>query len=370
MKKTLVLASLLAAFGAASAQSSVTLYGWVDASLNSTTTGLGAAKLTQLGLDSGNVNGSRIGFRGTEALGNGLTANFVIETGFNVDTGSTSAAAACNNANQTGTATAPCAVGSNLTQYIGNRQTFVSLSSAAAGTLALGRQYSTYDSARGGMSPMGHTSYDSTAAWGNGRAYTFRVNNALRYDSATYSGFSFGATYGLGEDKTATASASNITSFGVGYAAGPVAARLAVQTERATGSAYLNLGGGVGVPAGATKETHTLLAGSYNFGIAKLTAEYNTSSDNVVGSTKEKEMNFGVNIPFGAASVDLGYGTSKQVGSHKATAVGVHVNYSLSPRTHAYVGLLSHKVNSNPLMGASVATAKTSKFGVGVRHAF
>jgi predicted porin len=369
MKKTLVLASLLAAFGAASAQSSVTVYGWVDASLNSTSNGVGAAKLTQLGLDSGNYNGSRIGFRGTEALGNGLNAVFTIETGFNVDTGSTTAAAACNNANQTGTATAPCAVGTNLTQYIGNRQTFVGLSSATMGSLTFGRHYTAYDSARGGMSAQGHTAYDASTgngSWAKGRDYTFRVNNSIRFDTANYSGFSATATYGLGEDKTATTSASNITALRAGYAAGPIAVVVATQTEKATGSAYLNLGGGVGVPAGATKETHTLIGGSYNFGVAKVTLESNTSTDNVAGSKKDKEMALGLNVPFGAASIDLGYSTSKQATIYKAKSLGLHVNYSLSPRTHTYLGY----INTDTKDGAGVATAKLSKFGVGVRHAF
>jgi predicted porin len=356
MKKTLVLASLLAAFGAASAQSSVTVYGWADASLNSTTNGIGAAKLTQIGLDSGNINGSRLGFRGTEALGNGLNAVFTIETGFNIDTGSTGATAA-----------------PGLTQYIGNRQTFVGLN-GGFGSLTLGRHYTAYDSARGGISAMGHTSYDPVAAtgysaWSRGRDYAFRINNSIRFDSANYSGFSFTGTYGLGEDKTATASASKNVALRAGYAAGPIAVVVATQQETLTGSNAAvagALGANVGNVGTATKETHTLVAGSYNFGVAKVTAEYNTSKDNAVASIADKEMAFSVNVPFGAASVDATYATSKQANVYKASQLGLTLNYSLSPRTHTYVGFTNSKQDTV----AGVAMAKTSKFGLGVRHAF
>ena len=82
MKKSLIALAVLAASGAAMAQSSVTLYGVADAGVTFVD---GASNWT--GLTSGNQLTSRIGFRGTEDLGGGLKANFVLEAGLNLDNG-------------------------------------------------------------------------------------------------------------------------------------------------------------------------------------------------------------------------------------------------------------------------------------------
>ena len=88
MKKSLLALAALTAFaGAASAQSSVTLFGVVDASLRSVKTGPVSTK--KLGSD-GNSS-SRFGFRGVEDLGSGLAATFWLEAGFAPDTGTTNA---------------------------------------------------------------------------------------------------------------------------------------------------------------------------------------------------------------------------------------------------------------------------------------
>ena len=90
MKKSLIALAVLATTGAAMAQSSVTLNGRVDAALYSLTTGVGAAEVTQTGIGNGGdfgLTGSRWALNGTEDLGGGLKALFLIETGFNADTG-------------------------------------------------------------------------------------------------------------------------------------------------------------------------------------------------------------------------------------------------------------------------------------------
>eukprot|EP01040_Poterioochromonas_malhamensis_P026971 gene26971-34042_t len=84
MKKSLLALSLLSAFGVASAQSSVTMYGVVDAGI---TYDNGPSAGTVTKLESGIESGSRLGFRGTEDLGSGLKALFVLEQGFDIDTG-------------------------------------------------------------------------------------------------------------------------------------------------------------------------------------------------------------------------------------------------------------------------------------------
>ncbi|MEO5660098.1 MAG: porin, partial [Polaromonas sp.] len=92
MKKNLIALAVLAASGVASAQSNVTLYGLVDVYFGSTRTkvsqpGVANTSLRQTVVNSGGFNTSRFGFKGSEDLGGGLKANFLLEGGFNADTG-------------------------------------------------------------------------------------------------------------------------------------------------------------------------------------------------------------------------------------------------------------------------------------------
>eukprot|EP01036_Dinobryon_divergens_P006113 gene6113-8108_t len=89
MKKSLIALAAVAAVSAASAQSSVTLYGLVDIGYgsHSTTTRDGTGVIKSGGIMDGANAGSRIGFRGTEDLGGGLKANFVVEQGISPTTG-------------------------------------------------------------------------------------------------------------------------------------------------------------------------------------------------------------------------------------------------------------------------------------------
>jgi predicted porin len=358
MKKTLVLASLLAAFGAASAQSSVTLAGVADAWLGQTKSSaytLGTLNagsgLTQTAIGSGGQNGTRLTVRGSEALGNGMNAMFHLESGHQIDTGTQAT---------TG-------------QFFG-RQAFVGVN-GGFGTVSLGRQYTSYDDARGGNDVLGHTAFSATVgsagAWANGRDYLFRLNNSIKFSSASYSGFSFSATHGFGEDKTATTSASSVTALHARYAAGPVVVAVAMQNEKAPvgGTPVAGSGGAGALAAGATSESHTLVAASYNLGFAKLTAEYNTSKDNATGSKADKELAFGANIPFGVMSVDLGFATSKVDGVNKAQSVGAHLNYNLSPRTRVYAGMTNGK-RTNATATNSTVASKASLVAVGLRHSF
>ena len=84
MKKTLIVAAVSAlAAGSALAQSSVTIYGRVNVTAErQDNAGIKTYKLVN--------NASRIGFKGTEDLGGGLKANFILEHGFNIDTGAAS----------------------------------------------------------------------------------------------------------------------------------------------------------------------------------------------------------------------------------------------------------------------------------------
>ncbi|MEI7432128.1 MAG: porin, partial [Betaproteobacteria bacterium] len=85
-KKIIALAVAGLVSGVAFAQSNVTVYGIADVGVEVANAGNG----TQFRVQSGQSAGSRIGFKGEEALGNGLKAEFVLEAGVNLDTGAIS----------------------------------------------------------------------------------------------------------------------------------------------------------------------------------------------------------------------------------------------------------------------------------------
>jgi len=206
MKKSLLALAALGAFaGVAHAQSSVTLYGIVDEGFN-INTNAGGKHLYNL--SSGVLQGSRWGLRGTEDLGGGLKAIFVLENGFDVNTGK---------------------LGQGGLEF--GRQAYVGLSSNY-GSITLGRQY---DSAVDYVGPL-----EVGDQWGGYIAAhpgdldnlnnDYRVNNSIKFTSNNYNGLTFGGLYSLGGVAGETGR-NQIFSLGAGYANGPLV----------LGAAYLNV---------------------------------------------------------------------------------------------------------------------------------
>ncbi|WP_431095092.1 porin [Polaromonas aquatica] len=335
MKKTLIaLAALGAMAGAAHAQSTVTLYGVADAHFGqkSTTTNVAGVgtKLSQTVIDSGGHNGSRWGLKGAEDLGGGLKAIFQLESGFTIDNGN---------------------VANGATMF--GRQAFVGLS-GGFGSVTMGRQYTAYDALRGATNNTNDSSFATTGTvWGTGLAdYAGRTNNSIAYTSPSFGGFSGAVVLGLGEDKTAAASASRNTSLNLMYANGPILAGYAYQQEKAVG--------------GANSNKYHLFAGSYDFGVVKLVGAYNRAKDNTI---KDKEYQLGLSAPFGAFTVYGGYTRAKTtVAATSSTASGYSLmgTYDLSKRTRLYTAYNNTKNN-----GAAVAGVyKTSALVAGVKHSF
>jgi general bacterial porin, GBP family len=206
MKKNLIVAAvatLAASFAtAASAQSSVTLYGIVDAGLtfvNNVATGnaTGPQKTTFRGLTSGNLQESRWGLRGSEDLGGGLKAIFTLENGFSLNNGQ-----------------------ANNGQF--GRQAYVGLSSQF-GTVTMGRQYDSVVDYLGPLSAAGTWggTYFGHVAGNDNLNSDFSIANALKFQSANYAGLSFGGLYGFSNQAGGFAN-NRAYSFGAGYANGPI----------------------------------------------------------------------------------------------------------------------------------------------------
>ena len=143
-KRAFALAAL-AATGLASAQSSVTIFGVGDVAYVTKThkTGTGVVASKTVGINEGFNAGNRIGFRGTEDLGGGLRASFVIENGINI-TRAESAASRGTNANNHSDLLAGSPVTGDQASGTGvatNRQAYVGVGSAAMGEVRAGYQY-------------------------------------------------------------------------------------------------------------------------------------------------------------------------------------------------------------------------------------
>ena len=347
MKKSLVALAAMSVIGAVSAQSSVTLYGLADAYIGSeriAAAGATSNGTSQTVVNSGGQNGSRWGLRVSEDLGGGLAAIAQFESGFNIDTGS-----------QT----------DNLgrTQTLFGRQAFVGLKSGF-GTVALGRQYGPYDDMKGTLSLQGNNAFDATGGGVYGTVgigawvgYNPRVNNSIKFQSNNYSGLSFSAIYGMGEDKTVATSASSTFGIGAMYANGPITVGIVHQNDGRARSAT----------NGKNETENTLFAGAYDFGYAKLGGGYNEARvrQNGVTDPKFKEWFLGLSAPLGATTLKAQYARSK-TGNLEHDSIGIDAVYDFSKRTSAYVG---YNV-TNFDQAAALADVKNRRFGVGIRHKF
>ena len=372
MKKTLIALAVLAASGAAMAQSTVTLYGladiWVGSVKDSETIGGVSASQRTTSVDSSGVNTSHFGFKGSEDLGGGLKANFQLEQGFNVDNGTAQSA------------------GSAF-----NRQAWVGVS-GGFGEVQLGRVWSSYDDIRSSANDT--FSANIASSFSTWVGYNDRTSNGIKYSSPNLGGFSGSFTYAFGEDKnTSTNNKSNdLMALGLQYAAGPVFVGFAHQTEKSvtdlvsgasTLGAFASLNEALSVaglppltvPDG-TKFTYNLLNGSYDLGMVKLVAGLNNvkgTVPGVAGSLKAKEFNLGVEAPLSSAlKIAAGYSQSKIEANGanvtKTNGYSAALVYSLSKRTMVYGALTQTKLKDDT--GFSNNSEKSQLYAVGVQHKF
>ncbi|WP_439112902.1 porin [Hydrogenophaga sp.] len=326
MKKSLVaLAVFGSVAGAAQAQSSLQLYGVVDLWVGSINTDLGGKSVTKL--DAGGVSANRIGFKGTEDLGGGLKANFLLEQGFSADTG----------------------VGAGGF----DRQSWVGVS-GGFGEVQLGNTYAAYDD----ISGAAFTSFDSAlsaeAFVFNSTGYTARPKNNFKYISPSFGGFSGAISYSLDENGAVK---QNVTSMQANYASGPLFVGVAHQID---------------FEGGAFDPRFTRINASYDLGVATVLASYGLVSQTAMlapkTTEKTNEFSIGANVPMGALTLSGGVAYSKDnavKGGEKRTGVSLAGSYALSKRTSVYGGL-----NVAEGKTAGVKTSEASLYAVGVRHAF
>jgi len=351
MKKSLLALAVLGAFaGAASAQSSVTIYGSLDLAVtkgNGGTAANNGANGTSKAWTEKQSNASRLGFRGNEDLGGGLSAQFQIEHRFTPDDG-----------------VAPA------TQPFWGGRSYVQLSSATLGRVYLGREYTPAFWIQNKSDPFGN---DGVAQFGAALSYAgfatpstvvttgtnTRTSNTVGYKSPSFSGLTVNAAVGLGE-----AAVPRDAGFNIEYAAGPIYA----------GFAYEKLSGLTAAAGDGNSLVN--LAFHYDLGMVKPILYYARAK--VAGGTvTNKTLLIGALAPIGGGTLKAGY-ARETLGDVAAPAtlgniskLGLGYDYPLSKRTNVYADVGFGRQNDNvSAVGVHTSFTNNRAYALGLKHTF
>lgn len=342
MKKSLLALAVLGAFaGTASAQSSVTIYGLLDMSVaKSNNDGKGVPYAPNAGApgnDAWTVQqsaGSRLGFRGNEDIGGGLSAQFQIEHRFNPDTSS------LTNANA-----------------FWQGRSYVQITSAAVGSLYMGRDYTpafwpAVKSDPFGWDGVGQIGANAWAGYltpdsqGNG----VRRSNTVGIRSANFGGVTIQAATGLSEGPVL----GRNMGFNVEYAGGPIYVGVAWESNKDGGNNKQ------GVINGAVH---------YDLGVVKLMGYYVQSKTGTDGTVKGNMYSLGARAPIGAGVLKAMYfknNPDKSTTPLQNSKFGIGYDYFLSKRTNVYADF--GRGTGTASSGTKLQTNNAYAFGM--KHVF
>jgi predicted porin len=372
MKKSLIALAAVAASGAAFAQSSVTLFGIVDTGIGYVSNANAAGDNKYGVYNSGNST-SRLGFRGTEDLGNGLKAGFWLEGEIFADNG-----------------------GSGLDF---KRRSTLQLE-GGFGELRIGRDQVAGYNKPSSYDVFGQTGIGQFMGWsdfvgasipvGAGQTLTatadasgVRSDNLISYYTPNFSGFKAGVSYGFDEKTSGQYKSGQYFGGHIAYDNGPLSVTLGAD-QRKLNYTFVD----TGVPANNfsenTKKQMLTLGASYNFGVAKLSGLVQQVKYKLDGAgTSDKFNNYavGVSAPVGAAGVvKAQYALYDQKAlDTKAHQFSVGYDHNLSKRTAVYgiVSFLKNKEGSNMALNSKNlnnagpgAGENQTGVQVGIRHAF
>jgi len=294
MNKTLVMsAALCVAASPACAQSSVTTFGIVDVNVRYVKND-GQPSKKVMGTDG--LNSSRLGFRGTEDLGGGLSAGFWIEGGMTPNDGN--------------------AAGFNF-----RRRSTVSLVSTTWGELRLGRDYTPSFWTRAWYDPFGENGFGLTS---NVDPQTtqptyIRASNSIGYLLPNTLGGIYGQAMVAAGEGTPN---GKYVGARLGYAKGPLDVSVAVARQA------LNFG---------DNTYATWVAGAkYDFGVVTLEGAYNHDHIDIGAGTTYKHWLLGAVVPLGQAEIHASYNKTDAGSGSGAKALALGVVYNLSRRTAIY----------------------------------
>ncbi|HUG20926.1 porin [Piscinibacter sp.] len=309
----------LACSTSAWAQSSVTVFGFIEAQVGRQTQQAPGTKLFDMG-------GSRLGFKGDEDLGGGMKASFYLEHRLNPDDGT---------------------VGGGDTFWKGG--SWVGLSSDTMGSVKVGRWWSQsflksqYAADPFGMGTLGEGTYGSVGcgpAFRGGCLGAFWLNNAVSYENSI-GGFGFGAQVSV---ESPVAGGERPANVGVSYADGP-----------------LYVGAGYEVSNdGSEEQNWASVAANYDFGAVKLYGGYGSGRD--AAEVSRKNVLVGFSAPVGSGAVIASYNLQDQDGVRVQQLASLGYKHFLSKRTNVFAVVAND----------SKAPAGTNKTGyaLGLFHSF
>ncbi|HSW04483.1 porin [Aquabacterium sp.] len=327
--------ALVTTAASAQAQSTVTIFGVLDVSAKSVSTGNNTVR--QLATDG--LNNSRLGFRTEEDLGGGLRAGAWLESAINPDTGSI-----------------------NASGKFWHRRSTVSLF-GAFGELRIGRDLDASFWNLSIFDPFGTcgvgSGFNLATNLGSGAATLLRADNAISY----YLPSGLGGLYGQFEVAAGESVPGNAYKGGrLGYQQGALNMAVAyAATRTATSDDFKVMNAGV----------------SYNFGVATAMALVNVSK---YAAKQQANWELGVIVPvFGVAELKASYQRANASGAgtdnNDAHQVAIGYVHNLSKRTALYSAYsqLKNEGNAAFVVGSPPAAAagKSSKgYEFGIRHAF
>ena len=347
------------------AQSTVTIYGTVDVSGEAI-----AGHAKDFRVTSGALSSSRLGFKGSEDLGDGVFAEFQLESGINVDEGG---------AAQGGTLFGRMAWGQLRSPW---------------GTLTAGRQYSSIYAITGDLSAFSNTSVGATTATIGGFAGGYepvrgssatatgvatgaslnggpvRINNSLRYTTPTWSGLRASALYGAGEVAGGT-HGTRLFDASVRYTDHGLDAALSFIGDKAAGA----------VPATSTDVTTITAAAGYSFNGFRVLGGIVRVDDRRPADLDGRGTWLGGDFRSGQSLFKLQWVQNKPAHTTvgKTNAYGLGWQYDLSRRSSFYTEVARFRNEGTGLGRASFAIpagvtvagdTSLSEFVLGVRHTF
>ena len=353
---------------AAFAQTNVTLYGVIDASVDISDNGDSTAGAKGIRTSKISSNVSRIGFKGSEDLGDGLKAVFQIESAINAD----------NNNDSNG---APAAGSWN------SRNTYVGLA-GGWGSVKLGNIDTPYKNSTAGFDLFRDHLADKRSLMGKGLiAFDGRAPNIALFESADYNGFSVAAAHVAGAETATTEGQKkgNAWSLSGTYTNGPWTGTLAHERH--------NLGSiGTGTIAAAVlgnvdKQEHaTKLGVGYKVNAFRVGFAYEHTNDDLVITKAHNAWTLGGGYTFGNNEAKLAYTHAGDISGTSNTGAkqwAIGVDHILSKRTKVYAeyvklsndnaagySLTGAGANSTGNVIAKGAGADPSAFQFGVKHAF
>ena len=347
MKKSLIAIAALAAAGAAAAQSSVTMYGQVNTGYEHSKTDItiGGVKTTTktTGFQNDRVKTSRLGFKGEEALGNGLSATFALEMGFNSADG-------------------------KFADSAFNRKATVGLK-GAFGEVRIGKDSTPMNEFDGSFKAIDRTTTLAEQVAGKDASWEARPTGL--FYNGSFSGFDVAAAIGNSSTRTdgVTPMKDDTATYGLGmgYNGGAWAVGAAVQldTEKTLSDDVKTTNYGVGA--------------SYDFNVAKVYGQYKGGQYKNKASTVADKYSYdqfavGVSAPFGATTLSAEYAYNKAKDTagavstkYKGNVFAVQAEYAFSKRTSlvARAGQVANWKNKTTNDKSS-----TQEYTVGLRHKF